>query len=477
MKATPSFQFAQTSCALVEHSRERIDGGRSDLPIRASKHPMQSVAVTLQAVAHAVEALLGTAAPTDAPLMGAGLDSVAAVELIATLSSTLGTDLEPTALFDHPTIASLGRCLTSPAVAQPAPQPGTQHCLAGGVIGTITRAVEDLIGTDTPTDAPLMGAGLDSVAAIELVSTLCQHLSTEVEPTALFDHPTIGSLGAYFSSLLRPAVARACSSATPPSAAILDEAARFCFVVATACYLPTTDYSTTKGDLQGLSRSRCDTCTRVPLARWNADSFDAAPRGADAKRRARYGSFLQGDFTLFDTAMFRLSSAEAGPLEPQQRLLLEVGYEALHRREQRRSTLVDSDSGNFTGMMNMDAQAFVPSSPGPYDLTGVSYSAAGARLSFVFAMRGPCVVFDTACSSSLIATHCARRCMEHGECPRALVIGPNAILHQSTHLGLASIGMTSVAGRCHTFDARADGYLRGEGCGAVVLEAPAVTCQ
>ena len=281
------------------------------------------------------------------------------------------------------------------------------------MVAAITQVASDLVGTAVPTDAPLMGAGLDSVAAVELVSTLCQHLSTEVEPTALFDHPTIGSLGAYFTSLLRPMGAKnGRITAPPPAETIIDKATHRCCVAATVCYLPTTEYSLTKGDLEGLSRGRCDTCTCVPLARWNVDLIDTARHNAAAKRRARYGSFLQGDFTLFDNVFFRLSAAEAGPLEPQQRLLLEVGYEAVHRREQRRSTLVDSDTGNFTGMMNMDATAFLPNVPGPYDLTGVSYSAAGARLSFVFAMRGPCIVFDTACSSSLIATHCARRCME-----------------------------------------------------------------
>ena len=200
------------------------------------------------------------------------------------------------------------------------------------------------------------------------------------------------------------------------------------------------------------------------------DAIDTRRFSADARSRARYGSFLQSDFSMFDNTMFRISPAEARPLEPQQRMLLEVGYEALHRQGQNRSTLVDSDTGIFTGMMNMDAQQFMPSVPGPYDMTGITYSAAGARLSYVFAMRGPCMVFDTACSSSLIAMHAARRSMQHNECPLALTIGPNAILHPGAHVGPALTGMTSIRGRCHTFDARADGYLRGEGCGAVVLD-------
>jgi acyl transferase domain-containing protein len=141
------------------------------------------------------------------------------------------------------------------------------------------------------------------------------------------------------------------------------------------------------------------------------DLIDSRRINVAARRRARYGSFLPSDFAAFDSSMFHISPAEARPLEPQQRLLLEAGYEALHRHGQLRSSLVDSDTGSFTGMMNMDAQQFLPSVPGPYDMTGVSYSAAGARMSYVFAMRGPCVVFDTACSSSLVAAHVGRRCL------------------------------------------------------------------
>ena len=108
-------------------------------------------------------------------------------------------------------------------------------------------------------------------------------------------------------------------------------------------------------------------------------------------------------------------------------------------------------------------------------MTGISYSAAGARLSYVFAMRGPCAVFDTACSSSLIAVHVARRCMQRDECSDAVAIGPNAILHPGAHAGPALSGMTSARGRCHTFDSRADGYVRGEACGAVILAVGVLT--
>ncbi|EGB04297.1 hypothetical protein AURANDRAFT_5602, partial [Aureococcus anophagefferens] len=104
-----------------------------------------------------------------------------------------------------------------------------------------------------------------------------------------------------------------------------------------------------------------------------------------------------------------------------------------------------------------------------YDMTGNGMSAAGARLSFVFAMRGPCVATDTACSSSLVATHLAVRQIEHGECVHALSIGSSMILSPRGAFSMFSIaGMLSTSGRCHTFDSRANGYQRGEGCVSIV---------
>ena len=134
-----------------------------------------------------------------------------------------------------------------------------------------------------------------------------------------------------------------------------DKALQECFVVATAMYLPTVERSFTSGDLEGLSHGRFETATHVPVTRWDMDSIDTRRFSADARSRVRYGSFLQSDFAMFDNTMFRISPAEARPLEPQQRMLLEMGYEALHRQGQNRSTLVDSDTGVFTGMMQMDA--------------------------------------------------------------------------------------------------------------------------
>jgi acyl carrier protein len=236
--------------------------------------------------------------------------------------------------------------------------PGPARSKKIDVSSVVQKTVEELLGTVVPSDAPLMGAGLDSLSAVDLVQTLGQRLGTELEPTALFDYPTIGSLSKYLDEQMEPEVELSQESNIVPINSQLEaegKAVQECFVAATAMYLPTVERSFAAGDLEGLSRGRFETATHVPVTRWNMDSIDTCRFSADARSRVRYGSFLQSDFAMFDNTMFRISPAEARPLEPQQRMLLEVGYEALHRQGQNRSTLVDSDTGIFTGMMQMDA--------------------------------------------------------------------------------------------------------------------------
>ena len=124
-----------------------------------------------------------------------------------------------------------------------------------------------------------------------------------------------------------------------------------------------------------------------------------------------------------------------------------------------RAELVATDVGVMLGMMNSDNMQNISRTPGPYDMTGNITSAAGARLSFVFAMRGPCIAMDTACSASLVATHIAVRGIEIEESLDALSIGSSMILTARGAFSMFAIaGMLSTHGRCHTFDARADGY-------------------
>eukprot|EP00964_Phaeocystis_antarctica_P007649 scaffold4136_cov60-Phaeocystis_antarctica.AAC.1 len=160
-------------------------------------------------------------------------------------------------------------------------------------------------------------------------------------------------------------------------------------------------------------------------------------------------------------------------MDPQQRLLLERGYEALHAAGLRRAELLGSATGVFLGICSNDFADVLKASPAGrsvYAATGSSHSVAAGRLSYVLGLQGPCVSFDTACSSALVAGHAAWRAVQLHECERALLMSVNLMLTPAVGLSFAVAGMTSAAGRCHTFDARADGYVRGEACGAAVLQ-------
>ena len=105
-----------------------------------------------------------------------------------------------------------------------------------------------------------------------------------------------------------------------------------------------------------------------------------------------------------------------------------------------------------------------------YAATASACSVVVGRLSFALGLQGPCVSYDTACSSSLAALHGGLRALQHGECKTALVAGVNMLFDPAQNFATASAGMTSAGGRCHTFDSRADGYARGEACGAAALQ-------
>jgi polyketide synthase 12/epothilone polyketide synthase D len=174
---------------------------------------------------------------------------------------------------------------------------------------------------------------------------------------------------------------------------------------------------------------------------------------------------------LFDAAFFGISPREAKSLDPQQRLLLEVSWEAMERAGLAPDPKTDSRTGVFVGLGNFDyQQRLLGQEPDAYQATGNMASIAAGRLSYFLGLRGPCMMVDTACSSSLTAIHLAVSSLRQRECDLALAGGANAILSYEVMDGATALQAFSPDGRCHTFDASANGYVRGEGCGMVVLK-------
>ncbi|WP_241827257.1 type I polyketide synthase, partial [Streptomyces graminilatus] len=185
------------------------------------------------------------------------------------------------------------------------------------------------------------------------------------------------------------------------------------------------------------------------------------------------GGFLSG-VDGFDAAFFGVSPREAAAMDPQQRLLLELGWEALEHAGTVPATLGGSRAGVFVGALADDWARLVqdqgPDAVTPHTFTGVQRSLLANRVSYTLGLRGPSLTVDTGQSSSLVAVHLAVESLRRGECAVALAGGVNLVLSPDSTLAVARLGALSPDGRCHTFDARANGYVRGEGGGLVVLK-------
>ena len=177
---------------------------------------------------------------------------------------------------------------------------------------------------------------------------------------------------------------------------------------------------------------------------------------------------------LFDPEFFGISPREANSLDPQQRLLLEVTWEALENAGRTTKEIMGSLTGVFVGISGSDFyQLMVEAGQAGIDAylaSGSAHSIASGRLSYFLGAQGPSISIDTACSSSLVAIHLAIQSLRNGDCDLALTGGVNVILTPEATISLSRSKMMAPDGHCKTFDARADGFVRGEGCGMLVLK-------
>ncbi|WP_052214616.1 SDR family NAD(P)-dependent oxidoreductase [Belnapia sp. F-4-1] len=215
-----------------------------------------------------------------------------------------------------------------------------------------------------------------------------------------------------------------------------------------------------------------DAVTSIPPERCTRDAF-AHPRRGEPGKSYSFAAGVLDDVTGFDAAAFGISPREAAEMDPQQRLLLELAAEALEDAGLPASRLAGSGTGVFIGGSLTDygdLRLAEPAGGDRYFMTGSALSILANRLGNVFDLRGPAQTIDTACSSALVALHWACEALRGGRIPAALVGGANMLLTPFPFLGFARAGMLSPTGRCHAFDARADGYVRAEGGGMVVLK-------
>ena len=218
-----------------------------------------------------------------------------------------------------------------------------------------------------------------------------------------------------------------------------------------------------------LLRAGVDAVREVPPDRWDIDAYYDPDPSVIGKMATRWGGFLD-QVDQFDPEFFGLSPREAARMDPQQRLLLEVAWEAIESAALSVTRLAGSRAGVFVGLYNNDyAQLLGGRNADAHVALGNSLGIAAGRLSHLLDLHGPSLLVDTLCSSSLVAVHLACQSLRARECDSALAGGVNVMLSPASMIMTSRLLALAPDGRCKTFDARADGFVRGEGCGLVVL--------
>jgi phthiocerol/phenolphthiocerol synthesis type-I polyketide synthase C len=215
-----------------------------------------------------------------------------------------------------------------------------------------------------------------------------------------------------------------------------------------------------------------DAVTEIPDERWSK-SYYFHPRRSQPGKSYTWAAGVLDQIDRFDAAFFGISPREARQMDPQQRLLLETTWEALEDAGLPAAKLAGSGAGVYVGVSSMDYATLRfgdPASGDAYFMTGMTNGIVANRVSYNFDLRGPSFAVDTACSSSLVALDLACSALTSGQAPVAIVGGVNLLAAPYSFIGFCQASMLSPTGRCHAFDARADGYVRAEGAGVVVLK-------
>ena len=217
-----------------------------------------------------------------------------------------------------------------------------------------------------------------------------------------------------------------------------------------------------------------DAIREIPSDRWSIATFYDPTPNRPGKSISKWGGFID-DIDRFDSSFFGISAREADSIDPQQRLLLEAAWEALEDGGQTLEKIRGSRTGVFVGISTTDyaglkTETIGRAVPDIYSATGSAFSIAANRISYCFDLRGPSIAVDTACSSALSACHLACQSLWSGDSSMAVVAGVNALVHEGNFVAFSRMSMLSPDGRCKAFDASANGFVRAEGVGAVVLK-------
>ena len=313
-------------------------------------------------------------------------------------------------------------------------------------------------------DSSFSDLGVGSRDSVVLSGELGELVRRPVSPLEFWQHPTVNQLVGYLTAPESETQADTVDSA---GRSWVDEPIA---VIGLGCRFP--------GEIAGpeaLWRFLCEgrsAVGEVPSDRWEPFDDGSPVVAAALSGTTRWGSFLS-EVDAFDAEFFEISPREAAKMDPQQRLLLEVAHEALEHAGIPADSLRHTQTGVFVGAC-VGEYGFLASTDlsqvDAWSGTGGALSIIANRVSYFFDLRGPSVTVDTACSSSLVAVHLACQSLRTGESNLAIAAGVNLLLSPAVTRSFDQASAMSPTGQCHAFDASADGFVRGEGCGVAVLK-------
>ncbi|WP_413290698.1 aminotransferase class III-fold pyridoxal phosphate-dependent enzyme [Bdellovibrio sp. HCB337] len=293
--------------------------------------------------------------------------------------------------------------------------------------------------------------GIESLQAANIIDRVGKRIGKDIDVAMMFDHPNILSLAKFLSNT-------SVNTLKTSSAVHSEKSSEPLAVVGMSCHFPKA--ASLQEFFELLSRGE-DAISEAGVQRW----------GARAQGATKFLGAIDG-FEKFPADVFGISDSEALSMDPQQRLLLEHTWYALEDAGYTPRELRGARVGVFVGISASDYSFLLKNTKSAdiFAATGNAHSIAANRVSYFFDFKGPSVAVDTACSSSLVAADLAFKSLSHGDVDIAIVAGVNLVLLPDVSEAFAQATMLSPQGRCKTFSKDANGYVRGEGVGVVVLK-------
>ncbi|MBU9213785.1 SDR family NAD(P)-dependent oxidoreductase [Burkholderia gladioli] len=466
------------------------------------------------------------------PFAELGLDSIVGVEWIREVKQRYGVAIRSTDVYEYPSLAEFAGLLERllresarqpaagqlagavpelPAAAAVEAMPDTARAPRDAarlerIVRELARSLADALFVELAeidAERPFVQIGMDSIVGVEWIKGINQRYGVALKAMDVYDHPNVTSIArlveaqldadsptrdataAVAAPVVEPAVAAAAPSVASPIAPSVEPAAVAAGPTSTSTSTSPASSVPERIAIVGMSgrypgapdldtfwdklAAGHDAITEVPPSRWPTEAFYDPEPGREGKVYCKWIGLLD-DVDRFDPDFFRISPAEAEEMDPQHRLFLQEGYRAIERMGCAPGSLSRQRCGVYLGVMNHEYGELAMRHRGAASGIGSSYAIGAARLAYYLNLKGPAIPVDTACSSALVATHLACQALRNGEIDLALVGGVTVYLTPESYIAMCAAGMLSPEGRCKTFDDAADGFVPGEGVGALVLK-------